>query len=104
MEHVGNNQGKIHGSIHNNSSYGATVNTGTKYVSDVSSEFHLYSVNWTEEEISFFIDDNLFYTYRPNVQNDATYSFDKDHFIILIYAWVAHLEELLTPNSVSLVW
>ena len=83
MEHVGNNQGKIHGSIHNNSSYGATVNTGTKYVSDVSSEFHLYSVNWTEEEISFFIDDNLFYTYRPNVQNDATWPFDKDHFIIL---------------------
>lgn len=83
MEHVGNNQGKIHGSIHNNSSSGATVNTGTKYVSDVASKFHVYSVKWTEDEISFFIDDNLFYTYRPNVQNDATWPFDKDHFIIL---------------------
>ena len=83
MEHVGNDEGTVHGSIHNTSSSGATINTGETTVSDATSEFHVYSVNWSEDEISFLVDDEIFYTYSPDPKDGDTWSFDADQFIIM---------------------
>ncbi|MBD0778687.1 glycoside hydrolase family 16 protein [Maribacter sp. ANRC-HE7] len=83
MEHVGNDEGTVHGSIHNASSSGATVNTGETTVSDATSEFHVYSVNWSEDEISFLVDDEIFYTYSPDPKDGDTWPFDTDQFIIM---------------------
>ncbi|MDV7140732.1 glycoside hydrolase family 16 protein [Maribacter sp. TH_r10] len=83
MEHVGNDEGTVHGSIHNTSSSGATVNTGEVTVSDATSEFHVYSVNWSEDEISFLVDDEIFYTYSPDTKDGDTWPFDADQFIIM---------------------
>ncbi len=83
MEHAGNNPNVIHGSIHTPSSYGATENTNTTNVANVSSEFHVYSVNWSENEISFLVDDEIFYTYNPETKDADTWPFDANQFIIL---------------------
>lgn len=83
MEHVGNDEGTVHGSIHNTSSSGATENTGEITVSDATSEFHVYSVNWSEDEISFLVDDEIFYTYNPDTKDGDTWPFDADQFLII---------------------
>ena len=83
MEHVGNSQNTIHGTIHNASSSGASVNNGTKIISDASTEFHIYSVNWSADEISFLIDDEIYYTYKPDVKDASTWAFDANQFIYL---------------------
>ncbi len=83
MEHVGNNQGTIHGSIHTPSSYGGTINTGTKFLSDVSTAFHVYAIEWNSEKIDFFIDDTLYYTYNPSNKTNETWPFNDNQFIIL---------------------
>ena len=83
MEHVGNNQGVVQSAIHNNSSFGATVNKGDISVADASSEFHVYSMNWSPDQISFLVDDVVYYTYNPSTKNADTWPFDADQFIIL---------------------
>ncbi len=83
MEHVGNDQNRIHGSLHTPSSFGATVNTGSTVVENVSSEFHVYSVEWTAEAITFFVDDQAYYSYSPETKNSDTWPFDNDFFLIL---------------------
>lgn len=83
MEYAGKNHDLIHGSIHNNSSYGNTVNTSTVTIKDVEKDFHVYSVEWTEKEIRFMVDGNLFYTYKPDEYNEDTWPFDKPFFIIM---------------------
>lgn len=83
MEHTGNNEGVIHGSIHTTSSSGSTVNTKTKSVTDATSEFHIYSVNWSENQITFLIDDKIYYTYKPDTKNAENWPFDSNQFIIL---------------------
>jgi len=83
MEHVGYDQGKIHSSLHTTSSSGATNNTGETYLSDVSTAFHVYGVEWTSEEIKFSVDDKVHYTYNPSTKNSSTWPFDSDQFIIL---------------------
>ncbi len=83
MEHVGFEPETIHGSIHTPSSSGATQNTGALNVPDCEDAFHVYSIEWTETEIKFFVDDIQFYTYKPDVYNDDTWPFDKEQFLIL---------------------
>ncbi|MFD2517503.1 glycoside hydrolase family 16 protein [Salinimicrobium flavum] len=83
MEHKGNDPGVIHSALHTPSSYGATNNHGTKTVANVSSEFHVYGVEWTSQKIAFSVDGNVFYTYMPANKNGSTWPFDANQFIIL---------------------
>jgi len=86
MEHVGNDPGKIHGSIHTPSSSGNTVNTGTKNIADYATAFHEYSVEWDADKIIFSIDGVAYYTYSPATKNSSTWPFDLNQFIILNFA------------------
>lgn len=83
MEHVGYDQGNIHSSLHTTSSSGATNNTSTKYISDVSTAFHVYGVEWTSEKIVFTVDGEAYYTYGPSNKTSANWPFDSNQFIIL---------------------
>ncbi len=83
MEHVGRDLGRIHGSLHSPSSFGATVNTGSVTVSTATTDFHVYSVEWSAEKIDFFVDGTPYYSYNPANKNADTWPFDKDFFIIL---------------------
>lgn len=83
MEHWGNDQDRIHGSIHTTSSHGATVNTGSRFMPFVSDSFHVYSMNWSPNQIAFMIDDEIYYVYDPQVKNAATWPFDDPQFILL---------------------
>lgn len=83
MEYAGKDPDLIHGSIHNNSSFGNTVNTKTAIFKNVENEFHIYSVEWTDTEIRFMVDGNNYYTYKPSVYNQDTWPFNKPFFIIM---------------------
>lgn len=83
MEHVGNNQDLIFGSLHSPSSFGDTQNKGTVTVPGVSEEFHVYAVEWTEDRITFSVDGEPYYSYAPDVQDASTWPFDKPFFLIL---------------------
>lgn len=83
MEHVGKDPGKIHGSLHSPSSFGNTINTRTTIVNDFATEFHDYEAIWDENQITFLVDGNSYYTYNPVVKNDATWPFNDDFFIIM---------------------
>ncbi|WP_158974075.1 family 16 glycosylhydrolase [Cellulophaga sp. L1A9] len=83
MEHVGNNLNVVQSAIHTPSSFGNTVNKGDITATNVASEFHVYSVNWSEDEISFLIDDVIFYTYNPGVKDSQTWPFDANQFLIM---------------------
>jgi len=83
MEHVGNSQDVIHHSLHTPSSFGNTQNTFKKTIPEVSTKFHVYSVEWTAESIVFSIDNQPMYTYKPSNKTPATWPFDAPQFIIL---------------------
>ncbi len=83
MEHFGNDNAVIHGSIHTPSSFGATVNTGTVNNPDFDTEFHDYSIIWDENEIQFLVDDVPYYVYNPPVKNDETWPFNKPQYLLL---------------------
>lgn len=83
MEHAGNRQGIIQSSLHTSSSYGNTSNTGSQTLTDVSTAFHIYAVEWTSEKMVFSVDGIVHYTYNPATKNNSTWPFDAKQFLIL---------------------
>jgi beta-glucanase (GH16 family) len=72
----------IGSAIHTPSSSGNTVNKGGIQAADIAQNYHIYSMNWSPNQITFLLDGVAFYTYNPSVKNPETWPFDKDHFLI----------------------
>jgi beta-glucanase (GH16 family) len=98
MEAKGNEPGVVQGAIHTPSSYGNTVNVKSKTLSSSSSEFHVYSVNWSPKQITFLVDDEIFYTYNPEVKDGNTWPFDASMFLIFNVAMGGTLGGNIDPN------
>ena len=72
----------IGSAIHTPSSSGNTVNKGGIQAADIAQNYHIYSMNWSPEQITFLLDGVSFYTYNPALKNAETWPFDKEHFLI----------------------
>jgi beta-glucanase (GH16 family) len=85
MEHVGFDQGRIHGSIHckkYNHVIG-TQKTAITTVADCSENFHVYSVEWNAEKITIEVDGQVYFTFNNEHAGYASWPFDNPMHIIL---------------------
>ena len=62
---------------------GATINFQSFTLNDVANDFHIYSVNWSPNQITFLIDDIIFYNYNPAIKDITTWPFDEDQYLLL---------------------
>jgi beta-glucanase (GH16 family) len=69
--------------LHTPSSFGNTQNVASQVISDVATNFHVYSVNWSPNQITFLVDGVGYYTYNPSVKDSNTWPFDLDQYILL---------------------
>ena len=79
MEFVGNDPDRISSALHFPGNSGGNAIVGDTEVSDVTSEFHIYEVEWTSEKITFLMDG------KPHLEfdnNDAT-PFQSDFYLLL---------------------
>ena len=86
MEHVGYNPYHVHGTIHteNNNGMDGTQLGGHIELDDVFSEFHNYSIEWSEEYIKWYVDEIQFFTYYHDNQNNSdTWPFDQYFHLII---------------------
>jgi len=101
MEHAGNRQGTIQSALHTPSSSGDTTNRGSQMISTVSTEFHVYSVEWTSDYMKFSVDGVVHYTYNPPSKNSSTWPFDANQFIILNVAMGGSFGGVIDPAFTS---
>lgn len=73
----------IGAAIHTPSSFGNTINKGGILASDIAQNYHIYSMNWSPNQITFLLDNVAFYTYNPSVKNASTWPFDADQYLLL---------------------
>ncbi len=81
MEQTGANKDITLGTVHwYNTATSANASFGeTTAVADASSDFHLYTVEWSDTSIKIYLDDVPFYEFA----NNATLPFNADFFMIL---------------------
>lgn len=97
MEHVGNQQNIIHGTLHSPPFFGGNAQTKSVTIPDVSTAFHLYSMEWNASEIKFAVDGNVFYT----VPNSASTPFNNNFFIIMNVAMGGNFGGTVDPAFVA---
>ena len=102
MEHWGNNQNFVQSAIHTPSSYGGTINHGGQTIATASSAFHVYAMEWTEEQMVFSVDDVVHYTYNPTVKNADTWPFDAEQYIILNIAIEPGIDPAFTQSAMEI--
>lgn len=86
MEHVGHDQGVIHGTLHSDkyNHVKRTQQEGKIRIADCSDSFHVYAVDWTENQIDFFVDDKMYHSVKRNPADDsAGWPFDQPFHLIL---------------------
>ena len=101
MEHAGNRQGIVSSAMHTRSSFGNTVNKGEQTINDVSTAFHVYTVEWDSDVMIFAVDDVEHYRYAPANKNNETWPFDSDQFLILNVAMGGTFGGTIDPNFSS---
>jgi len=99
MEHV-NDNGTIYGTMHwaiNNqhSQYGSTLNVPTV------SDYHVYAIEWDQNEIRWYVDDTLYQTGNIKDNINTTGAFHLPFFIILNFAMGGNFPN--TPVNQSLL-
>jgi beta-glucanase (GH16 family) len=86
MEHVGYDPGVIHGTIHTEA-YNHVKGTqkGEKVsIADAQDTFHVYAIDWTENKIDFYVDDNHYYSVaRDPAEDYKGWPFDQRFFLIM---------------------
>ncbi|MBV9987838.1 MAG: glycoside hydrolase family 16 protein [Chitinophagaceae bacterium] len=85
MEHVGYDQGKIHGSVHCKKYYHSigTQKTATTMVPDCSENFHVYSLEWDAEKITVLVDNKAYFTFNNEHSGAEAWPFNKPFHLLL---------------------
>ncbi len=94
MEHKGNDLNRIHGTVHYTGRSGGNPDGSTKVISNATTEFHIYSLEWSASSIRFYVDDQLFHT----VANTSALPFNQNFFLILNVAMGGTFGGSVDPN------
>lgn len=85
MENVGYAPDVIHANIHTKA-YNHAIGTGKGdkiTISEPYNDFHVYAVEWLEDEMRFFVDGKEYFSYVNDGSGNAAWPFDKPHYLIL---------------------
>jgi beta-glucanase (GH16 family) len=75
--------GFIQSAIHTPSSSGNTINHAGTIANNLGTDFHVYSMNWSPNQITFLLDGVAFYTYNPSIKNASTWPFTADQYLLM---------------------
>jgi beta-glucanase (GH16 family) len=101
LEHWGRDQGYAQSAMHTTSSNGATQNHGGRYISDISSKFHTYTMDWNADRIIFKIDGIEHYRYNPSEKNASTWPYDSEFFFLLNIAIEPSIQSGFTESAME---
>ena len=79
MEHVGKNLNKIYATLHHPGHSGGNGDGSTVTISNATTEFHKYAMEWSAETIKISVDDVVFFTFN----NSSGLPFNQNFFVIL---------------------
>ncbi|WP_081212018.1 beta-glucosidase BglX [Salegentibacter sediminis] len=83
MEFVGRQPDTLHNALHTPASHGETENIKSTPVPGITEDFQVFRMDWSEDAIEFFINDEKTYTFSPEVKNEETYPYNHPFYLLL---------------------
>jgi beta-glucanase (GH16 family) len=97
MEHLGNQLNKIYATLHYTGHSGGSGDGSTTNISNATTEFHIYTVDWRADSIKFYVDNQLFKTFA----NSTNVPFNQNFFMIINCAIGGNFGGAIDPSFVS---
>jgi beta-glucanase (GH16 family) len=112
MEHVGYDQGKIHGSVHCKKYYHGigTQKTSFTMMPDCSEKFHVYAVEWNKDIVKVSADSNVYFTFTNEHSGYEAWPFDNKMYLLLNIAvggnWGGQkgVDDSIWPQRMEVDW
>ena len=102
IEHWGSNQNYVQSAMHTPSSSGGTINLGGQTISTASTNFHIYTLEWTSEKMVFKVDGVEHYTYNPVTKDANTWPFDAPQYLLLNIALQPGISAGFTESAMEI--
>lgn len=110
MEHVGYNKDSIFGTIHSEAynHVKGTQKGKAIFITDPYSRFHIYSLEWTPDKMSFLVDGKMFNQIENEHLTEKEWPFDQPFFLVVNLAvggdWGGKegVDELVFPATMQL--
>ncbi|MGJ7031125.1 family 16 glycosylhydrolase [Niabella hirudinis] len=85
MENVGYNPDTVFSSVHTQSfnHVAGTQKTKGLFLRDAATNFHLYAIEWDRDQIDFFVDDQLFFSFKNTGKGFKEWPFDQKFHLLL---------------------
>ncbi|WP_171597225.1 glycoside hydrolase family 16 protein [Marinifilum caeruleilacunae] len=85
MEHVGHEAGVIHASAHSKDYQWqkGTQQTATINIADATEKFHSYILEWSEDVMKCYVDDQLYFEYKNEGLGESKWPYTKPFYLIL---------------------
>lgn len=83
LEYVGRAPGEIFTTLHTKAGHGFNASSKTTRFAGIEKGFHRYAVEWTATQMTFFVDDQLVFTFRPEKRTEDVWPFDQPFYILL---------------------
>lgn len=97
MEHVGKTLNTIYGTLHYPGRSGGNADGNTKVIANATTEFHIYTLEWTAAYIKIYADNTLIHS----VSNSAAIPFNHNFFLVLNVALGGNFGGPLDPSFTS---
>lgn len=94
MEQKGQDKNTVLSTVHHPGVSPGAGDSASTQLPTSTTEFHLYSVEWTAQSITFLVDNEVFHT----IENSANLPFHSDFFFILNVALGGTLGGTIDPN------
>ena len=98
MEHLGNQLNKIYSTIHYPGHSGGSGVSANTMITNATTEFHIYTLEWTETQLKFSVDGTPFFT---TANNTATMPFNQNFFLIMNVAMGGNFGGAIDPAFTS---
>lgn len=85
MEYLGHETNKSHGTLHWGASTATHAYKGNSYTLNSGQfyeQFHVFSMEWKQDQIKLLVDNNLFFTFNKTDVGTAPYPFNASQFFI----------------------
>ncbi|MFD0794881.1 family 16 glycosylhydrolase [Mucilaginibacter litoreus] len=94
MEHIGNQQNRVLATLHYPEHYGGNGVSNATMVPTASTEFHVYSMEWSATTIKFAVDGTVYHTFA----NSSATPFNANFFLIMNLAMGGNLGGAIDPS------
>ncbi|TAD99710.1 MAG: glycoside hydrolase family 16 protein [Bacteroidetes bacterium] len=85
MEHVGHDPNVVHGTVHTKAfNHKNGTQKGEKIkVKKAQKDFHTYTIEWTENQIDWYVDNKKYHSFKNNGQGKDAYPFTEAGHLLL---------------------